>query len=145
MSVLITFIKLISVFDLLVIAVYFGGDILSTMLNILRRTPKQDDPFDFSLDTLTVSLSIDSIRQPYSGDAADFVKEKILPNVEKTMGSSCFGVLRSLFNMVERISPPKYTAITSKSKTEISLINVIRTLIFFVRSEEHTSELQSQR
>ena len=59
MSVLITFIKLISVFDLLVIAVYFGGDILSTMLNKLRRTPKQDDPFDFSLDTVTVSLSID--------------------------------------------------------------------------------------
>ena len=36
MSVLITFIKLISVFDLLVIAVYFGGDILSTMLYKLR-------------------------------------------------------------------------------------------------------------
>ena len=40
MSVLITFIKLISVFDLLVIAVYFGGDILSTMLNKLRITPQ---------------------------------------------------------------------------------------------------------
>ena len=77
MSVLIIFIKLIAVFDLLVITVYFGGDILSTMLNKLRRTPKQDDPFDFSLDTVTVSLSIDSIRQLYSGDAADFVKEKI--------------------------------------------------------------------
>ena len=63
MSVLIIFIKLIAVFDLLVIAVYFGGDILSTMLNKLRRKPKQDDPFDFSLDTVTVSLSIDSIRQ----------------------------------------------------------------------------------
>ena len=37
MSVLIIFIKLIAVFDLLVIAVYFGGDILSTMLNKLRR------------------------------------------------------------------------------------------------------------
>ena len=30
MSVLITFIKLLAVFDLLVIAVYFGSDILST-------------------------------------------------------------------------------------------------------------------
>ena len=85
MSVLIIFIKLIAVFDLLVIAVYFGGDILSTMLNKLQRKPKQDDPFDFSLDTMTVSLSIDSIRQLYSGDAADFVEEKILPNAEKTM------------------------------------------------------------
>ena len=37
MSVLIIFIKLIAVFDLLVIAVYFGGDILSTMLNKLQR------------------------------------------------------------------------------------------------------------
>ena len=53
MSVLIIFIKLIAVFDLLVIAVYFGGDILSTMLNKLQRKPKQDDPFDFSLDTMT--------------------------------------------------------------------------------------------
>ena len=85
MSVLIIFIKLIAVFDLLVIAVYFGGDILSTMLNKLWRKPKQDDPFDFSLDTMTVSLSIDSIRQLYSGDAADFVEDKILPNAEKTM------------------------------------------------------------
>ena len=41
MSVLIIVIKLIAVFDLLVIAVYFGGDILSTMLNKLRRKPKQ--------------------------------------------------------------------------------------------------------
>ena len=40
MSVLIIFIKLIVVFDLLVIAVYFGGDILSTMLNKLRRKAK---------------------------------------------------------------------------------------------------------
>ena len=45
MSVLITFIKLIAVFDLLVIAVYFGGDILSTMLNKLRRKAKQEDSF----------------------------------------------------------------------------------------------------
>lgn len=51
---------------------------------------------------------------------------------EKSKGSSCFGFFRSLFNMVERMSPPKYTAITSRSKTAISLINIIRTLIFFV-------------
>ena len=85
MSVLIIFIKLIAVFDLLVIAVYFGGDILSTMLNKLRRKPKQEDSFDYSLDATTVPLSIDSIRQLYSGDAEDFVEEKILPNAEKTM------------------------------------------------------------
>ena len=33
----------------------------------------------------SLPLSIDSIRQLYSGDAADFVEEKILPNAEKTM------------------------------------------------------------
>ena len=85
MSVLITFIKLIAVFDLLVIAVYFGGDILSTMLNKLRRKPKQEDFFDFSQNAMTVSLSIDSIRQLCSGDAADCVEDKLLPNAEKTM------------------------------------------------------------
>ena len=47
MSVLIIFIKLIAVFDLLVIAVYFGGDILSTMLNKLRRKAKQEDSLTF--------------------------------------------------------------------------------------------------
>ena len=73
-------------FDLLVIAVYFGGDILSTMLKQTSEKAKsKDDPFDFSLDTVTVSLSIDSIRQLCSDDAADFVEEKILPNAEKTM------------------------------------------------------------
>ena len=43
--VLIIFIKLIAVFDLLVIAfrIYFGGDILFTMLNKLQKKPKQDD------------------------------------------------------------------------------------------------------
>ena len=38
MSVLIIFIKLIAVFDLLVIAVYFGGDILSTMLTSIGES-----------------------------------------------------------------------------------------------------------
>ena len=46
---------------LLVIAVYFGGDILSTMLNKLRRKAKQEDSFDFSQDAVMVSLSIDCL------------------------------------------------------------------------------------
>ena len=40
MSVLIIFIKLIAVFDLLVIAVYFGGDILSTNV---KQTPEKTE------------------------------------------------------------------------------------------------------
>lgn len=87
MSVLIIFIKLIAVFDLLVIAVYFGGDILSTMLNKLWRKPKQDDPFDFSLDTMTVSLSIDSIRQLYSGEIDEFVEKELLLDAAETMNA----------------------------------------------------------
>ena len=47
----------------------------------------QDDPFDFCVtDAVTVPLSIDSIRQLYSGDAADFVEEKLLPDAAQTMG-----------------------------------------------------------
>lgn len=85
MNILITFIKLMAVFDLLVIAVYFGGDILFTMLNKLRKKPKQEEPFDFSQDAVTVPLSIDSIRQLYLDDAANFVEEKLLPGAVETM------------------------------------------------------------
>ena len=85
MSVLIIVIKLIAVFDLLVIAVYFGGDILSTMLNKLRRKPKQDDPFDFSLDTVTVSFVHRFYPSALFRRCGRFCGEKILPNAEKTM------------------------------------------------------------
>lgn len=87
MNILISFIKAIAVFDLLVIAVYFGGDILTTVMDRFRKKPVQDDPFDFSVtDAVTVPLSIDSIRRLYSGDASDFVEEKLLPDAAQTMG-----------------------------------------------------------
>lgn len=87
MNILISFIKAIAVFDLLVIAVYFGGDILTTVMDRFRKKPVQDDPFDFCVtDAVTVPLSIDSIRRLYSGDAADFVEEKLLPDAAQTMG-----------------------------------------------------------
>lgn len=86
MSVFITFIKLIAVFDLLVIAVYFGSDILSTVWSKVRKKPAQNDPLEFyEDDSATVPLSIDSIRQLYSGDVVNFVEEKLLPGAEKTM------------------------------------------------------------
>ena len=85
MSILITFIKLLAVFDLLVIAVYFGSDILSTVWSKFRKKPTREEPFDFSLDAAAVPLSIDSIRQLYSGDAADFVEERLLPDAAQTM------------------------------------------------------------
>ena len=85
MSILITFIKLLAVFDLLVIAAYFGRDILSTVWSKFRKKPRREEPFDFSLDAAAVPLSIDSIRQLYSGDAADFVEERLLPNAAQTM------------------------------------------------------------
>ena len=37
MNILISFIKAIAVFDLLVIAVYFGGDILTTVMDRFRK------------------------------------------------------------------------------------------------------------
>ena len=86
MSVLITFIKLIAVFDLLVIAMYFGGDILTTMTRKFQKKPVQKDPFEFyEDDSAAVPLSIDPIRQLYSGDAADFVEEKLLPDAAQTI------------------------------------------------------------
>lgn len=85
-SVLITFIKMIAVFDLLVIAVYFGSDILSTVWSKVRKKPAQNDPLEFyEDDSAAVPLSIDSIRQLYSGDAADFVEEKLLPDAAQTI------------------------------------------------------------
>ena len=86
MSVLITFIKMIAVFDLLVIAVYFGSDILSTVWSKVRKKPAQNDPLEFyEDDSAAVPLSIDSIRQLYSGEAADFVEEKLLPDAAQTL------------------------------------------------------------
>ncbi|MCI7215015.1 MAG: conjugal transfer protein TraG, partial [Dysosmobacter sp.] len=56
MSILITFIKLLAVFDLLVIAAYFGRDILSTVWSKFRKKPRREEPFDFSLDAAAVPL-----------------------------------------------------------------------------------------
>ena len=86
MNVLSILIKTIAVFDLIVIAVYFGGDIFSTVLGKFRKKPVQKDDFEFyDEDTAVVPLSIDSIRLLYSGDVADFVKEQLLPGAAKTM------------------------------------------------------------
>lgn len=86
MNVLSILIKTIAVFDLIVIAVYFGGDIFSTVLGKFRKKPVQKDDFEFyDEDTADVPLSIDSIRLLCSGDVTDFVKEQLLPGAAKTM------------------------------------------------------------
>ena len=86
MNVLRIFIKTIAAFDLIVIAVYFGGDIFSSVLDKFRKKPVQKDDFEFyEEDTAAVPLSIDSIRLLYSGDVVDFVKEQLLPRAAKTM------------------------------------------------------------
>lgn len=88
MNVLSILIKTIAVFDLIVIAVYFGEDIFSTVLDKFRKKPVQKDDFEFyDEDAAVVPLSIDSIRLLYSDDIADFVKEQILPGAGKTMGA----------------------------------------------------------
>ena len=59
-------IKTIAVFDLIIIAIYFGGDIFSTVLGKFRKKPVQKDDFEFyDEDTAAVPLSIDSIRLLY--------------------------------------------------------------------------------
>ena len=86
MNVLSILIKTFAVFDLIIIAIYFGGDIFSTVLGKFRKKPVQKDDFEFyDEDTAAVPLSIDSIRLLYSGDVTDFVKEQLLPGAAKTM------------------------------------------------------------
>ena len=87
MSVVMTFIELIAVFDLLVIAIYFGSEVLSDLRKKLQKKSKQEEAFDidFAQYAVTVPLSIDSIRQLYLDDATEFVEEKLLPGAERTM------------------------------------------------------------
>ena len=87
MKYLILLIKGIAVFDLCCLAVYLGGDIVSALIRKLRKKPAQsDDLYDFSMDGDTAApLSIDSIRQLYSGDVETFVEERLLPDAAKTM------------------------------------------------------------
>lgn len=87
MKYLILFIKIVAVFDLCCLAVYLGGDIVSALIRKLRKKPAQsDDLYDFSMDGDTAApLSIDSIRQLYSGDVETFVEERLLPDAAKTM------------------------------------------------------------
>lgn len=87
MNYLVLFVKIIAVFDLCCLAVYLGGDILTTLIRKLRKKPAQsDDLYDFSIDgDTTAPLSIDSIRQLYPSDVETFVEERLLPDAAKTM------------------------------------------------------------
>ena len=55
MNVLSILIKTIAVFDLIVIAVYFGGDIFSTVLGKFRKKPVQKDDLSFTMRTPQLS------------------------------------------------------------------------------------------
>lgn len=86
MNILIAFMKVLAVFDLLVIAVYFGGDILTTVIRKFQKKPVQKELFEFyDEDSAAAPLSVDSIRQLYSGEVANFVEETLLPDGAKTM------------------------------------------------------------
>ena len=65
-------------------------------------------------------------------DVVALLKDEVEKAREKSKGSSRLGFFRNLLHTVERMSRPKYAAITSRSKTASSLINVIRILIFSV-------------
>ena len=77
-------VKILIVFDLLCFAIYFGGDILSTALAKLRKKPAQKELFEFYEEDADTPLSVDSIRQLYSGEVDTFVEEKLLPDGEST-------------------------------------------------------------
>ena len=85
MKYLVLFIKAIAVFDLCCLAVYFGGDIVSALLGKWKKKKQPAELFDFYEDSGDIPLSVDSIRQLYSGDVGNFVEERLLPDAAKTM------------------------------------------------------------
>ena len=76
MNVLSILIKTIAVFDLIVIAVYFGGDIFSTVLGKFRKKPVQKDDFEF------YDENDNMIEKPASVEEADSVEIKYGPNIK---------------------------------------------------------------
>lgn len=85
MKYLVLFVKTITVFDLCCLAVYFGGDIVSSLIRKLKKKKPPTDVFEFYEDSGDAPLSIDSIRQLYSSDVETFVEERLLPDAAKTM------------------------------------------------------------
>lgn len=85
MKYLILLIKGIAVFDLCCLAVYLGGDIISALSGKWKKKKQPAELFDFYEDSGEASLSVDSIRQLYSGDVGNFVEERLLPDAAKTM------------------------------------------------------------
>ena len=85
MKYLVLFVKIITVFDLCCLAVYFGGDIVSSLIRKLKKKEPPTDVFEFYEDSGDVPLSIDSIRQLYSSGVETFVEERLLPDAAKTM------------------------------------------------------------
>ena len=85
MKHLVLFVKIITVFDLCCLAVYFGGDIVSSLIRKLKKKKPPTDVFEFYEDSGDTPLSIDSIRQLYSSDVETFVEERLLPDAAKTM------------------------------------------------------------
>ena len=85
MKYLILFIKIVAVFDLCCLAVYLGGDIISALSGKWKKKKQPAELFDFYEDSGEAPLSVDSIRQLYSGDVGNFVEERLLPDAAKTM------------------------------------------------------------
>lgn len=85
MKYLVLFVKIITVFDLCCLAVYFGSDIVSSLIRKLKKKKPPTDIFEFYEDSGDAPLSIDSIRQLYSSDVKTFVEERLLPDAAKTM------------------------------------------------------------
>lgn len=85
MKYLILFVKIITVFDLCCLAVYFGGDMVSTLIGRLKKKKPQPELFEFYEDSGDTPLSVDSIRMAFQSDIPDLVQEKILPQAKETL------------------------------------------------------------
>ena len=123
-------VKILIVFDLLCFAIYFGGDILSTALAKLRKKPAQKELFEFYEEDADTPLSVDSIRQLYSGEVDTFVEEKLLPDGESTAEVLTERELDVLHELAQGLSNKQIASVLniSEQTVKVHIRNLLRKL-----------------
>ena len=102
------FVKIVTVFDLCCLAVYFGGDIVSSLTGRLKKKKPPTDVFEFYEDSGDTPLSVDSIRMAFQSEIPDLVQEKILPQAKETL---------------DALTEPEKTAVSLLLRAYIGYIN----------------------
>ena len=108
MKYFVLFVKIVTVFDLCCLAVYFGGDIVSSLTGRLKKKKPPTDVFEFYEDSGDTPLSVDSIRMAFQSEIPDLVQEKILPQAKETL---------------DALTEPEKTAVSLLLRAYIGYIN----------------------